>query len=72
MPEPASSRPTDSEFYLPDGTGDLKPNPSFLRSHFFREGRLTEEQALFILEKVTNIFAAEPNMVEVKSPVTSE
>lgn len=28
-----------------------KPDIAFLKNHFYREGRLTEEQALFILRK---------------------
>jgi serine/threonine-protein phosphatase 2B catalytic subunit len=37
----------------------------------FREGRLMEEHALFILERATDKLSREPNMVDVKSPVTS-
>lgn len=51
--------------------GEKKPNHEFLKFHFFHEGRLTEEQALYILEHATKIFSNEPNMVLVKSPVTS-
>jgi serine/threonine-protein phosphatase 2B catalytic subunit len=57
---------------LQDNDGVLKPNPTFLKEHFFREGRLTEEQALFILERTTEVLQREPNLVDVKSPVTSE
>ena len=41
--------PTDEEFY--SKTDPSKPDIAFLKNHFYREGRLTEEQALFILEK---------------------
>ena len=54
-----------------DEAGEKKPNHEFLKTHFFQEGRLTEEQALCILEHATKIFSREPNMVPVKSPVTS-
>lgn len=57
---------------MKDDYGNSKPNPKFLREHFFREGRLTEGQALFILEHTTTVLTQEPNMVDVKSPVTSE
>jgi len=30
-----------------------------------------ESQALYILEQATNVFSREPNMVALKSPVTS-
>jgi len=46
-------------------------NHDYLKDHFFREGRLKEQQALYILEQVTNVLSREPNMVNVKSPVTS-
>lgn len=50
---------------------ERKVNHEFLKSHFFREGRLKESQALYILEEATNIFSREPNMVPLRSPVTS-
>jgi serine/threonine-protein phosphatase 2B catalytic subunit len=70
--EPSPLRPTDQEFYIKDQlTGEKKPNPALLKEHFFREGRLMEEHALFILERATDKLSREPNMVDVKSPVTS-
>lgn len=65
------NKPTDGEFYLQDHRMP-KPNLAFLKDHFFREGRLTEEQALFILQRTTEVLTAEPNLVDVSSPVTSE
>ncbi|TRM56652.1 Metallo-dependent phosphatase-like protein [Schizophyllum amplum] len=70
VPEPNAKRPADSEFYATDENGEVKPNPLFLKSHFFREGRLTEEQALFVLSRATALLSQEPNVVEVQSPVT--
>jgi len=49
---------------------DRKVNHEYLKNHFHREGRLTETQALYILEQATNVLSREPNMVTVKSPVT--
>ena len=69
--QPARNKPTDDEFFTYDAAGEKKPNHEFLKSHFFREGRLTEDQALYILEHATKVFSAEANMVPVKSPVTS-
>ena len=46
---PAHALPTDEQFYM-DGDR-TKPDIAFLKNHFYREGRLTEEQALFILRK---------------------
>ncbi len=72
MPPPATTKPTDAEFFTRDAIGGLKPNPPFLKQHFFREGRLTEEQALFILEQATELLRTEENVVNVQSPVTSD
>ncbi|KAF9180168.1 3',5'-cyclic-nucleotide phosphodiesterase (PDEase) (3':5'-CNP) [Haplosporangium sp. Z 11] len=65
---PAVTVPTDDMFYskeFPD-----RPNLAFLKQHFFREGRITEEQAIFILQKATDIMKKEPNLLEVEAPVT--
>ncbi|RDB30000.1 Serine/threonine-protein phosphatase 2B catalytic subunit [Hypsizygus marmoreus] len=70
VPQPAANKPTEAEFFLKDSHGDRKPNPAFLKEHFFHEGRLTELQALFILEHATEMLTREPNLVNVKSPVT--
>ncbi|KAF5340239.1 hypothetical protein D9611_007793 [Ephemerocybe angulata] len=70
VPPPATSKPTEAEFFAVDDRGDRKPNPVFLKDHFFKEGRLKEEQALYIINLATRILAKENNMVEVKSPVT--
>lgn len=48
------------------------PNIAFLRLHFYQEGRLTEDQVLFLLRGVTDIFRTEKNVLRVKAPVTSE
>lgn len=70
VPPPAVNKPTDAEFFLQDEHGEMKPNHAFLKEHFFREGRLQEEHALYILEQTTKILSKEPNMVHVRSPVT--
>ena len=57
---------------MQDAYGDLLPNPDFLKQHFFHEGRLTEDQALYILHQATTLLSREPNLVNVESPVTSE
>lgn len=45
---PAMSLPTDDQFYLESDRS--KPDIAFLKNHLYREGRLTEDQALFILK----------------------
>jgi serine/threonine-protein phosphatase 2B catalytic subunit len=54
-----------------DAAGRQLANPEFLKGHFLREGRLTDSQALWILEKTTELLEKEDNLMEVASPVTS-
>lgn len=44
---PAFRKPTDEQFYNEDRT---KPDIAFLKNHFYREGRLTDEQVRCILQ----------------------
>ncbi|KAJ7289147.1 Metallo-dependent phosphatase-like protein [Mycena rebaudengoi] len=67
---PATHLLSDAEFFTQDNFGASKPNVRVLRDHFFREGRLTEEHALFILKHTTKLLSWEPNMVEVQGSVT--
>ena len=46
---PAMYVPTDEQFWSKEDP--TKPDIAFLKNHFYREGRLTEAQALYILEK---------------------
>ena len=70
VPEPATFKPTDEQFFRHDSHGRRRPNPDFLREHFLREGRLTTEQAVTILRQATDLLASEANILEVRSPVT--
>ncbi|KAG9245445.1 serine/threonine protein phosphatase 2B catalytic subunit [Calycina marina] len=65
---PAMYPPTDDKFYSPQDRS--KPNLAFLKQHFYREGRLTEEQALFIIHEGTKVLKQEPNMLEMDAPIT--
>ena len=62
------SIPTDAQFF--SKTDPTKPDVAFLKNHFYREGRISEEHALYILEKGTEILRAEPNLLYVDAPVT--
>lgn len=62
------TRPTDAQFFSRVDPG--KPDIAFLKNHFYREGRLTEEQALWIIERGTALLRAEPNLLEVDAPIT--
>ncbi|KAF4555112.1 Hypothetical protein D9617_3g021820 [Elsinoe fawcettii] len=65
---PAFHVPTDEQFFSPHDRS--KPNIQFLKQHFYREGRLTEDQALWILKKGTEILSEEPNLLEMDAPIT--
>ncbi|UKZ46356.1 3',5'-cyclic-nucleotide phosphodiesterase (PDEase) (3':5'-CNP) [Trichoderma virens] len=65
---PAMFKPTDEQFFE-DDTKE-KPDINFLKQHFYREGRLTEEQALWIIKKGTELLRAEPNLLEMDAPIT--
>jgi hypothetical protein len=65
---PAVMVPTDDQFWSKERPG--LPDVAFLKNHFYREGRLTEEQALYIIEKGTEILRREPNLLEVGAPIT--
>lgn len=65
---PAVMVPTDDQFWSKERPG--LPDIAFLKNHFYREGRLTEEQALYIIEKGTEILRKEPNLLEVGAPIT--
>ncbi|RDW60034.1 serine phosphatase-1 [Coleophoma crateriformis] len=65
---PAMHPPTDAQFFSPQDPS--KPNLQFLKQHFYREGRLTEEQALFIIEEGTKVLKQEPNLLEMDAPIT--
>ncbi|KAJ7240511.1 Metallo-dependent phosphatase-like protein [Mycena rebaudengoi] len=58
---PTAEIPTDEQFFA--ASDPTKPNIAFLKGHFYREGRLSEEQALYILEKGTEVLKNEPNML---------
>jgi serine/threonine-protein phosphatase 2B catalytic subunit len=70
VPPPATEKPTDEMFYskeYPD-----RPDLDFLKRHLQREGRLTEEQALFIIRRGTELLSKEPNLLTVDAPVTGK
>ena len=60
--------PTDEQFRSPQDPN--KPNLTFLKQHFCREGRLTEDQALFIINEGAKILRSEPNLLEMDAPIT--
>jgi serine/threonine-protein phosphatase 2B catalytic subunit len=67
---PAVMVPSDDQFWSKERPG--LPDIAFLKNHFYREGRLTEEQALYIIQKGTEILHKEPNLLEVGAPITGK
>ncbi|KAI0062652.1 serine/threonine protein phosphatase 2B [Artomyces pyxidatus] len=65
---PAMTLPTDDQFF--SKTDKSKPDIAFLKNHFYREGRLKEEHAMYIIDKATEILRAEPNVLSVDAPIT--
>lgn len=65
---PAMQPPTAQQFWSPNDPS--KPNLQFLKQHFYREGRLTEDQALWIIQAGTEVLRAEPNLLEMDAPIT--
>lgn len=62
--------PTDAQFFNNGGRDRSKPDIAFLKNHFYREGRLSEDQALWILEKGTEVLRKEGNVLQVDAPIT--
>ncbi|PBK83421.1 serine/threonine protein phosphatase 2B [Armillaria gallica] len=67
---PAMQIPTPEQFFANGGKDRSKPDVAFLKNHFYREGRLSEEQAMWILEKGTDVLRREPNVLNVDAPIT--
>ncbi|KAF8067748.1 serine/threonine-protein phosphatase 2B catalytic subunit A1 [Lyophyllum atratum] len=67
---PAMQIPTNEQFFNHHGQDQSKPDIAFLKNHFYREGRLSEEQALWILETATEVLRKEGNVLQVDAPIT--
>ncbi|CAI7662457.1 unnamed protein product [Penicillium crustosum] len=65
---PAMTTPSDELFWSLEDPS--KPNLQFLRQHLYREGRLTEDQALWIINAGSEILRSEPNLLEMDAPLT--
>ena len=68
MQAPAFHPPPEDQFRSPHDRS--KPNLQFLKQHFYREGRLTEEQALWIIHLGTEALKKEDNLLEMDAPIT--
>ncbi|KAJ2666504.1 3',5'-cyclic-nucleotide phosphodiesterase (PDEase) (3':5'-CNP), partial [Coemansia sp. RSA 1085] len=68
VPLPASEIPQHSDVFEDDD--EKRPQCELLRDHFFREGRLREQDALAILREATALLRSEPTLLSLSSPVT--
>eukprot|EP00050_Salpingoeca_kvevrii_P019428 m.85913 g.85913 ORF g.85913 m.85913 type:complete len:470 (+) comp8412_c0_seq1:521-1930(+) len=66
VPAPTAAILTADDIF--DETG--RPREKMLLEHFKQEGRITCDAAIRILREVTSLFRAEPNLLQVPSPVT--
>ena len=64
------TKPTNAQFYSKKDPS--KPDIEFLKAHFIREGRLTNEQALFIIKSGTELLKKEPNVLDLEAPLTGK
>ncbi|KAG4301222.1 hypothetical protein PCANB_002466 [Pneumocystis canis] len=67
---PATYLPTDDQIFIISEDGTKKPNLQFIKNHFYREGRVNENHALWIIQEGTKIFRNEPNLIEIDAPIT--
>ncbi|KAL2865246.1 serine/threonine-protein phosphatase 2B catalytic subunit [Aspergillus lucknowensis] len=65
---PPMKPPSDELFWSSEDPS--KPDLQVLQQHLFREGRLTEDQALSIIHAGTKILRSEPNLLEIDAPIT--
>lgn len=60
--------PLSSSQLFDNKTG--KPNLQVLKEHLLKEGRLTYDAAMQLISQATALIRAEPNMLELKYPIT--
>ncbi|EIM85718.1 Metallo-dependent phosphatase [Stereum hirsutum FP-91666 SS1] len=65
---PHTNIPTDDQFFSDQDRS--KPDLAYLKNHLYREGRLSEGHALYLIEKGTQLLKEEPNLLTVDAPVT--
>ena len=62
--------PTDAQFFSKHDPS--KPDVAFLKNHFYREGRISEDHAIWLIEKATALLRVEPNVLQVDAPITGQ
>jgi hypothetical protein len=59
---------TDQEFFSP--LDPTKPNIEVLKKHFFHEGRISNQHALYLIHAGAQLLRSEPNVLEIDAPIT--
>ena len=68
VPAPTAHIPTDDEFYL--DAEHTKVNLDFLKQHLIAEGRLSDDQAMFLVTSATEILKNEDTLIDIDAPLT--
>ena len=67
MPQPPSEPPTDEQFWCSNDRN--RPNVDFLRDFLAREGRLSHEQALWIIQSAAEVLRKEKTLLRLELPI---
>ncbi|EKM77729.1 hypothetical protein AGABI1DRAFT_76707 [Agaricus bisporus var. burnettii JB137-S8] len=70
VPPPNARKLSDAEFYTTDQWGNTLPNVEDLKIHFFKEGRLCEHHALWLIEHASTLLKRDANLVHLTGAVT--
>eukprot|EP01071_Lankesteria_metandrocarpae_P003049 Lankesteria_metandrocarpae@DN271_c0_g1_i1.p1 len=66
--EPPPAKPISDEVLYP--FGGTVPDWRALKSHVFKEGRVSKETCLTLIKRVCDITGSEPNLLRLKDPLT--
>lgn len=66
VPPPPSYPLAHEEVFDKEG----RPRTEVIKQHFFSGGKLNEDDALEIIERVREVFRVEPNVLELEDPIT--
>lgn len=72
VPPPNTQKISEADFYVTDNQGYTLPNIECLKTHFFKEGRIHERHALWLIEHATTLLKRDANLVQLSGAVTGE
>lgn len=67
--EPPPALPLSDKLLFPNGA-NAPPDWKILRTHIFREGRISKEHCLELIRAASDLISAEPNLLRISAPVT--